>query len=89
MIYRNITPLILARADDSKAIILVGPRQVGKTTLLQTLFKDTDPSPLWFNGDEVDVREQLSNTTSTRLRNLIGHHKIIIIEEAQRIENIG
>ena len=89
MIYRNITPLILQRADDNKAIILGGPRQVGKTTLLQTLFKDTNPPPLWLNGDEVDTREQLSNTTSTRLRNLIGHHKIIVIDEAQRIENIG
>jgi predicted AAA+ superfamily ATPase len=41
------------------------------------------------NGDEADVRELLSNTTSTRLRSIIGAHKIIFIDEAQRIENIG
>jgi len=66
---------------------MLGPRQVGKTTLLQNEFRNE--KTLWLNGDEVDVRTQLSNTTSTALKSLIGDAKRVIIDEAQRIENIG
>lgn len=43
----------------------------------------------WFSGDEPDVRQALSNVTSTRLKSLFGVEKLIVIDEAQRIENIG
>ncbi len=70
-----------------KAIILFGARQIGKSTLIQNLL--LDGNYIYFNGDEADVREQLTNTTSTKLKNLIGNHKIVFIDEAQRINNIG
>ena len=44
---------------------------------------------LLLNGDEADVRENLSNTTSTKLKALIGNYKLLVIDEAQRITNIG
>jgi predicted AAA+ superfamily ATPase len=53
------------------------------------IFKSQNLPILYLNGDEADVRELLSNTTSTRLRTIIGAHKLIFIDEAQRIENIG
>ncbi len=68
-----------------KAVIIIGPRQVGKTTLLKELLK----TALWFDGDEPDDREYLRNATSTMLAARIGTNKIIVIDEAQRIENIG
>jgi predicted AAA+ superfamily ATPase len=76
------------RFFQGKALILHGPRQVGKTTLIETLLADR-PGVLTLNGDETDVRELLSNTTSTRLRTIFGQAKIVFIDEAQRIENIG
>ena len=71
-----------------KAIILLGARQTGKTTLLKHLFENKD-NTLWFNGDEADVHNLFSNATSTSLRAIIGNYATVIIDEAQRIENVG
>jgi predicted AAA+ superfamily ATPase len=89
LIKRLLSNLIKKRLNDPKAIILIGPRQVGKTTLLRQLSLKMDEPVLWWNGDEPDIRHVLSNITSTHLKNLIGKHTLLIIDEAQRIENIG
>ncbi len=88
-IKRLITQKIKDRFFQKKAIIVLGPRQVGKTTMITEIIKDQELPVLYLNGDEADVREILSNTTSTRLKTIIGTHKLIFIDEAQRIENIG
>lgn len=72
-----------------KVIMLIGPRQVGKTTFVKDLVNQTGESYLWLNGDEADVRENFSNTTSTRLKALIGNYKIVVFDESQRIPDIG
>ncbi len=87
MISRLIQNSMASRMSDYKAIILLGPRQAGKTTLLESEFKNE--KTLWLSGDEVDIRNLLTNTTSTALKQLIGKHTRVIIDEAQRIENIG
>jgi predicted AAA+ superfamily ATPase len=89
VISRQIESSIIDQLTDVKAIILLGPRQVGKSTLLRQLSGHFTPPVLWLNGDEADVRAILSNPTSTALRALIGRAKTLIIDEAQRIENIG
>lgn len=72
-----------------KAILILGPRQVGKSTLCESLLKEVGTSWMYLNGDEGDVREELTDTTSTRLRNIIGEYKVLFIDEAQRIPGIG
>ncbi|MDR0762898.1 MAG: ATP-binding protein [Bacteroidales bacterium] len=73
-----------------KAIIIVGPRQVGKTTLIKQLIKEfPDRESLYFNCDEADTRILFENTSSTELYNLVGKEKIIFIDEAQQVKNIG
>ncbi|MCB1157158.1 MAG: ATP-binding protein [Leptospiraceae bacterium] len=72
-----------------KAILVYGARQVGKTTLIHKILEDSKDDVLFLNGDEPDIRELFQNITSTKLRNLIGHKKIIFIDEAQRISQIG
>jgi uncharacterized protein len=72
-----------------KAIIIYGPRQCGKTTLIEKIAQDSDFPYLLKNGDEPDARELLENITTTRLRAIIGNRKLFIIDEAQRITNIG
>jgi len=67
--------------------LLFGPRQCGKSTLVETMLGNSDH--YYMNGDEVDVREALSNTTSTKLKAIIGNKKVVFIDEAQRIPNIG
>ena len=72
-----------------KAIILFGPRQCGKTTLIEKIASDSGFPFLYKNGDEPDTRELFSNITSTQLKSIIGNRKLLIIDEAQRIANIG
>uniref|UniRef100_UPI00404871D5 ATP-binding protein n=1 Tax=Roseivirga sp. TaxID=1964215 RepID=UPI00404871D5 len=87
MINRALSILINQRVNDKKVIILLGPRQVGKTTLLRRNF--STERTLWLNGDDADTRNQLSNQSSTWIKQLVAGHDKIIIDEAQRIENIG
>lgn len=71
-----------------KAVIIYGARRVGKTTLVSQIQKKY-PDSLYLNGDEPDVRLALSNKTSTELLNYLGNRKFVVIDEAQRIINIG
>ncbi len=89
MIRRKLASLIKEKLFREKVILIFGPRQVGKTTLLEQMFGKNESGILWLNGDEADVRELFSNTTSTQLESIIGKNKLVIIDEAQRIENIG
>lgn len=89
MITRKIYEKIKNRLDDNKAIILFGPRQAGKSTLLKQLGPLLKQPVLWMNGDESDIRKLLESPTSTSLKALIGNAGTLIIDEAQRIENIG
>ncbi len=88
MITRQLQKDLEDRLFCGKALILFGPRQVGKTTLIDMLLHGRD-DVLFLNGDEPDVRELLSDAISTRLRAVIGSHRIVFIDEAQRVENIG
>lgn len=80
--------MVESKAKDKKAIILMGPRQVGKTTFLNELLEN-ERNILHWNGDDPDVREMLKNATTALLKSLVGKAKIVCIDEAQRIENIG
>lgn len=88
MITRALTGRIMAELNDGKAVIILGPRQVGKTTLLKDLFGN-DSGTLFLSGDEQDVRQLFQNITSTRLKAVIGDKQTLIIDEAQRIDDIG
>lgn len=87
MITRILESRIRERINKGRAIIVFGARQVGKTTLLRNMLKDSDA--LCLNGDDADVRMLFSDATSTRLRAIIGTKKIVFVDEAQRIPDIG
>ncbi|TAH07613.1 MAG: ATP-binding protein [Sphingobacteriia bacterium] len=85
MIQRYLGNQIAHLLPSKKVIVLLGARQVGKTTLLKRLF----PNALWLSGDDADTREKFTNTNEIILRNELGTHNTVVIVEAQRIENIG
>ena len=87
MIIRKLEEKMRALAGDGKAIILIGPRQVGKTTLLKTITKGENV--LWLDADDSTVRNALDNPNEAMLRVLIGEKTTLVIDEAQRIDNIG
>lgn len=89
MIPRMLESPISSRFGKGKIILIIGPRQVGKTTLVQLITNTGNTPALWLNGDEPDVRAMLTNTTSTQVGALIGNHTRVVIDEAQRIVNIG
>jgi predicted AAA+ superfamily ATPase len=88
MVVRTLEKIIRNRLGSGKAIILLGARQVGKTTLLKTLFPETEDI-LWLNGDELDVQTLFNNSSAVRLKAIFGNKKVVIIDEAQRIADIG
>jgi predicted AAA+ superfamily ATPase len=88
MIKRFLSQNIQHVLHTDKAIILLGARQTGKTTLLRQLFENKD-NVLWLNGDEADVQSLFAHASSTSLQASIGNHTTVIIDEAQRIENVG
>ncbi len=72
-----------------KAIIIYGARQVGKTTLIRKIQEKVVHDSLYINCDEPDFREALTDITSTELKHIIGRKRIVFIDEAQRVKNIG
>jgi len=89
MIYRILEDKIGQKLFKGKAILLIGPRQAGKTTLINSLLEKANEIVQIFNGDDPSVRELLNNPNTEQLRQLVGNAKIIFIDEAQRIPGIG
>jgi len=84
---RTLLATIQEKMGKGKAIILLGPRQVGKTTLIKTLLKKT--TYLFLDADDPTVQTLLSNPNTAQLNNIIGNHSVVFIDEAQRLHNIG
>jgi len=89
MIQRKLKNYITDRLFKGKAIIVLGARQTGKTTLLKTIETERSEKSLWLDCDEIDIRTKLNDANSQKLKNLIGNAKLVFIDEAQRVENIG
>lgn len=89
MIQRFILSDIMEHCHQGKAIIIIGARQVGKTTLLKELKSKMEGPVLWLDCDIPQVRSSLSNCNLAELKLLIGGNKTIIIDEAQRVNGIG
>ncbi len=87
-IERTISKEIKKFLFKGKIIVLYGPRQVGKTTLVKNLIKDYE-NTLFLNCDEPDIRQLLENKNSTELKLLLKNKDFIVIDEAQRVKNIG
>lgn len=89
MIQRQLYNEIKEDLFKGKAILLFGSRQVGKTTLIESLISPYADETLIFSGDEADTREIFSDISTVGLKRIIGNKKIIFFDEAQRIKNIG
>jgi len=87
-ITRSVEQLIQQKLSDNKDIILFGPRQVGKSTLFKHLFKD-DTNVLWLNGDQAQTQAIFNDISEATIKPLIGSKKIVVLDEAQMIQDIG
>ncbi len=88
-IARYLEPEIKSRMFSGKAIIVYGPRQCGKTTMIRHITSPWADDVIWLNGDSPDVRAELDRVTVTRWKLILGKKKILVLDEAQRIPNVG
>jgi hypothetical protein len=90
MIKRELSLLIEDRLFRGKCVILLGARQVGKTYMFRELLRKHDDIPsLYLNCDEPEIKHILTEINTQELKLLVGTNKIIMIDEAQRVTNIG
>ena len=89
MIKRELSSIIRERLFEGKAIVVLGARQTGKTTLVKALLEDLKLASLFLNCDEPAVKMLLEDVSTMRWRQIIGENKILVLDEAQRIKNIG
>src|SRR5665648_65322 len=87
MFSRTLENTIKEKINSGKAIVLVGARQVGKTTLLKAILKEKEY--LFLDADDPTTRSLLSNPNTEQIRTFIGDSKFIFLDEAQRIPGIG
>lgn len=74
--------------EEGLVVIVYGARQVGKTTLSREIMTHYN-RPLYLNADEISDRLKLQNKGSSELKDFFGDSDLVVIDEAQRVENIG
>ena len=89
MFKRDLHQIILDRCFKNKAIILLGARQVGKTTLLKHITNNLRDDVLYLNCDEPQTVVALTNRNIKELKMLIGSNRVMIIDEAQKVDHLG
>ena len=87
MIHRAIS--IENNIEKNKAVIIYGPRQVGKTTLVNDFLSRTHLKYKLFSGDQLDFANNFGQCDLELIKKLLGDIQLLVIDEAQKIENIG
>ena len=72
----------------NKVVVILGPRRVGKTTLLNHLLLH-EKNYLFVSGEDIDVKSYLESQSVTKLKSFVGQHSLLVIDEAQKINQIG
>jgi predicted AAA+ superfamily ATPase len=72
-----------------KVVVIHGPRRVGKTTLLKKYLESENHNVLFVNGDDIIVRQYLESQSIQTLRDFVGNHRLLVVDEAQYVEKIG
>ena len=89
MIERTLLNVLKEKLDYKKALIIFGPRQTGKTTLAKALASQMKQSVEYFNGDAAITKSLWKLENIAALRQSFGTKKIVILDEAQMIEQVG
>lgn len=89
IIKRKIQDLVEKSLFKGKVVIVYGARQVGKTTMVREIQKKYPTDSVYLNCDEPDIRNAFSEKTSTEIKAFLGNKKLVILDEAQRVLNIG
>jgi hypothetical protein len=89
-IKRRLEETLKSSLFQGKVVVIYGARQVGKTTLVKKAVEDINVPYGYLNCDELDSLSRLQNAkTSVALKQVLGGNKLVVIDEAQRVKNIG
>ena len=88
-IKREIEPEIVRLMPQGKVIVVYGPRQSGKTTMVRHIVEEQKLDALWLDADMADVRRMLTDLSPEKWKGMLGGRRTLVIDEAQRVENIG
>lgn len=87
MYQRLLENIVKNKIGDGKAIVIIGARQVGKTTLIKNLLKEKEY--LFLDADDPTIRQLLQSPNTEQIKTILGDYETVFIDEAQRIEGIG
>lgn len=88
-IERTISETVKNRLWKGKAIVIYGPRQSGKTTLIKSLISELNLDPVLLNGDNDTDASLFEIVTTARWNQILGNKKTVFIDEGQKIRNLG
>lgn len=88
-IYRLTEPQILDNLTPGKVLILLGARRTGKTFILKKIKKNLTDDVLYLNGEDADVQRLLELRAAASYRQFFGDKKILLIDEAQKLNEAG
>lgn len=89
MIQRDLETIITQWLFRQKVLILYGARQVGKTTLVKTILEKFDGPKAYYNCEIQTIRQELETQDPIKLKKLFGERKLIVLDEAQKVPDIG
>ena len=69
--------------------VIFGPRQIGKSTLVEMVFNNFNGKKIWLNADDASVRAQFEKPDGLQLDRLFRSTELLVIDEVQRINNAG
>ena len=87
--HRAIELQFIKKMRPGKVMLLLGPRRVGKTSFIRQWLKNNSAQVLILNGEDLETVASLSNRTVENYMRIAGKHDTIIIDEAQKIPDIG
>lgn len=86
---RELSDKIVKKLQPNKVVIIYGARRVGKTVLVENILQLMEEPVLILNGEDINVHDKLSNRSIENYKQIIGTNKLVYIDEAQKIPEIG
>lgn len=87
MYQRNLRSIIERELQEKEVLIIYGARQVGKTTMLKEILQNKES--ILLNCEKPSVSEILESKNTARIKQLFGNNRIVALDEAQKVLNIG
>lgn len=86
---REISDNIIKKLKPNKVVLIFGARRVGKTVLVKKILETLGEPVLILNGEDINVHDRLANRSIENYRQILGTYKLLYIDEAQKIPEIG